>query len=99
MNLQRVIAEIVEFYRHVAAEKGITLRSQSNGSREFVGDQDLISQAVSNLADNAVKYTPRGGTVTVDIEGSDGGPRIYVSDSGPGIPEDAQGLGGQRSWV
>ena len=99
MNLQRVITDIVEFYRPVVAEKGITLRSQLNGSREFVVDQGLISQAVSNRADNAVRYTPCGGTVTVGIEGSDGVPRILVSDSGPGIPEGAQGLGGQRPWV
>ena len=88
MNLHHVITDIVEFYWPVAAEKGITLRSQLNGSREFVGDQDLISQAVSNLADNAVKYTPPGGTVTVGIEEGTTGPLVFVSDSGPGIPED-----------
>ena len=87
MNLRHVITDIVEFYWPVAVEKGVTLRSRLNGSGEFVGDQDLISQAVSNLADNAIKYTPPGGTVTVGTEDSDGGPRIFVSDSGPGIPE------------
>ena len=96
MNLHHVITDIVEFFWPVAAEKGITLRSQLNGSREFVGDQNLISQAVSNLADNAVRYSPCGGTVTVGIEGSDGGPRILVSDSGPASPKthrDSEGNG------
>ena len=99
MNLHHVITDILEFCWSVAAEKGITVRSQLNGSREFVLDQDLTSRAVSNLSGYAFKYTPPGGTVTAGIEGSHGGPRILVSDSGPGIPEDAQRLGGQRPWV
>ena len=46
------------------------------------GDADRILQIASNLVENALRETPAGGTVTVDVDG----PRLIVSDTGPGIP-------------
>ena len=51
------------------------------------GNPNLISQAVVNLLDNALKYTPEGGTVHVRAGKDDGKPYIEVSDTGSGIPE------------
>ena len=87
MDLAHVTTDVVEFYWPVAAEKGVTLHSQTVELGAFVGDQDLLSQAMSNLVDNAVKYTPPGGTVTVGLERGEHGPRFFVFDTGPGIPE------------
>ena len=87
MDLAHVVTDVVEFYWPLAADKGITLHTQIEGATGFVGDQDLISQAISNLVDNAIKYTPPGGAVTVALEDSSGGHRLIVSDSGPGIPK------------
>jgi signal transduction histidine kinase len=49
-------------------------------------NRHLLAQALSNLLDNAVKYTPNGGRVCLAIERGPGGPMITVADSGPGIP-------------
>ena len=87
MDLAHVITDVVEFYWPLAADKGITLHTQIDGATSFVGDQDLISQAISNLVDNAIKYTPPGGAVTVALEDGPRGHRLVVSDSGPGIPK------------
>ncbi|HKK14312.1 MAG TPA: sensor histidine kinase, partial [Gammaproteobacteria bacterium] len=55
------------------------------------GNRELLAQAVSNLLDNAIKYTPPGGTVTVQVRtGDDGGAELAVSDTGPGIPPEAR---------
>jgi signal transduction histidine kinase len=51
------------------------------------GDRELLAQALTNLLDNAVKYTPPGGKVTVTLERTDDTARIHVADSGPGVPD------------
>ena len=86
MDLGHVATDVVEFYWPLAEEKGITLHTQIGRTSRLLGDQDLVSQAMSNLVDNAIKYTPVGGTVTVGLDQGDRGHRFFVSDSGPGIP-------------
>ena len=57
-----------------------------------MGDRNLLSQAIANLLDNALKHTPAGGTIRLSarIDG-DGRPEIQVSDTGPGIPVEFRG--------
>ena len=69
-----------------AAEKGITLTAVSTDARA-VFDPKWTAEALCNLLDNAVKYTPAGGTVTVEVIPYQLFCRINVTDSGPGIPE------------
>ena len=52
----------------------------------FQGDRNLVSGAVFNLIDNALKYTPAGGEVTVLVAGDDSQVWVEVDDDGPGIP-------------
>ena len=52
-----------------------------------MADPSLLDDLLSNLVDNALKYTPAGGTVTVSAGARDGKPYIAVEDTGPGIPE------------
>ena len=76
-------------YAPKAAEKGITLTArQTEGSAVF--DPKWTEEAVCNLLDNAVKYTPSGGTVTVEVKNYELFSAIRVADTGPGIPEGEQ---------
>ena len=86
IDLAHLTTDVVEFYWPLAAEKDVTLHKEIIALDTFPGDQDLLSQALSNLLDNAIKYTPPGGTVTVGLENGECGPLFFVSDTGPGIP-------------
>jgi signal transduction histidine kinase len=54
------------------------------------GDRHLLFQAISNLVDNAVKFTPSGGRVRLDVTQSSSDALVAVADSGPGIPAEAR---------
>lgn len=84
-------ADVVELYEPLAEEKGIRLHCRAEeGGLALKVDRHLLFQALANLVDNAVKYTPAGGEVSVAVAGSPGSVVISVADSGPGIPEDAR---------
>ena len=71
----------------VAIERGIDFGFEAEGGAAIVGGEALLLQElVSNLAENALKYTPRGGHVTVRVRGGDD-PVLEVEDTGPGIAE------------
>src|SRR5580693_8791677 len=87
VNLGELCAHAVEFYVPAAEVKDITLSYKDEaGSLHALGDQLLLAQAVNNLIDNALKYTPAGGTVTVTTvrPGADAAAMV-VTDSGPGM--------------
>ena len=73
-----------------AAEKGIALHLEPAAEMKAVFDPKWTGEAVCNLLDNAVKYTPSGGAVTVRARAYEMFCRIDVSDTGPGIPEEEQ---------
>ena len=82
--------DVAELYTPLAEDKGITLTCEAGQGLAITGDRHLLSQALANLADNAVKYTPPGGAVTVVARRPDDSGdeiEIAVADSGPGIPE------------
>ena len=87
VDLAHVTTDVAEFYWPLAVEKGVTLNCLTTELEAYLGDNDLLSQAMSNLVDNAIKYTPPGGTVTIGMENGEQGPRFFVSDTGSGIPE------------
>ena len=60
------------------------------------GDARLLGILLRNLLDNAIRYSPRGSTVTVDVGRDDGRARLTIRDHGPGVPPEARARLGQR---
>lgn len=81
------VTEVVEFYRPIAEEAGIALRREGNG--QVLADRDLFRRALSNLIDNAIRHSTRGGHIRVSIiTGDDRDVHIEVADAGSGIATD-----------
>jgi signal transduction histidine kinase len=88
VDLNTLAGDVIDFYEPLAERKGITLALETAGApAEMPGDPSLLFEAIGNLVDNAIKYTPPGGRVTLRVFGVDDRPGIEVSDTGPGIPE------------
>ncbi len=85
VDLPVVVEGLSELYGPVAEEKGIVLEVAPSGTARIDGNNTLISQALANLLDNAIKYTPEGGRVRVAVEHSAAGVALSVADNGPGI--------------
>jgi signal transduction histidine kinase len=95
MQLQRetvavadVVARAVDLYREVADAKGVTLAAAPSEDVAVVADRTRLEQVAANLIDNAVKYTPPGGRVDVEVGRTGGAAIMRVRDTGPGIPAD-----------
>ncbi|HHJ16234.1 MAG TPA: HAMP domain-containing histidine kinase [Gammaproteobacteria bacterium] len=86
-DMGALLHDVVELYEPLAEEKGQTLALQAATGVQMQGDRDLLFQAMANLLDNAIKYTPPQGRIEISLEEQDGTGRITISDSGPGIPE------------
>ena len=85
IDLTDLVRDVVELYEPLADERGITLRLIGGRGAVIQGHRQLVAQAIANLTDNAIKYTPEGGTVTLTTGGAPQ-PSIVVTDTGPGIP-------------
>ncbi len=86
VDLAPLIDDVAELYGAVAEEKGITLSVAAPSSLPAYGDRELIQQALANLVDNAVKFSPPGGAVRISASATPSGVDIVVADQGPGIP-------------
>ena len=90
-HLGAILIEAVDGMRARAITKEITLRLEPpKGAAVVAGDAALLRQMVANLVDNAIKYTPNGGTVTVGLSIHDEQAAIRVADTGIGISPDDQ---------
>lgn len=86
VHLESMIREVGDHMQVVADEKGVFLRVDSQQLGPVRGDADRLRQLLFNLLDNAIKYTPTGGTVTIRGESSNGTASVEVTDTGIGIP-------------
>jgi heavy metal sensor kinase len=86
LNLADLVATTTDQMAPLADEKHVTLTAQAEKEVEVIGDRVRLKQVVVNLLDNAIKYTPEGGTVTVGVNACEHRAQLEVSDSGPGIP-------------
>lgn len=89
--LDDLLRDVTELYEPLAEHKNQKLEVTVSEDVSVRGDRDLLFQAFANLLDNAIKYTPPNGEIRVSLENGVAGPRIRISDSGPGIPENARG--------
>jgi signal transduction histidine kinase len=87
LMLQTLVEELRDLYQPLAEEKSIRLETQVEDVKPVHGDRALLFEAFSNLLDNAIKFTPEGGVVRIDLSTCAAGPLFVVSDNGPGIPE------------
>lgn len=85
--LATIIEQVVELYAPLAAERGLALIGQSISGVVIEADGDLLFEALSNLVDNGLKFTPAGGQVRLGAAAGRRGPIIEVADTGPGIAE------------
>ena len=86
IDLAAICANVFEFYEPLAQSKAIAMTCEAGAPVLARGDEDLMREALSNLVDNAIKFTPEGGVVRIAAEIEDGRPRVSVSDSGCGVP-------------
>ncbi len=84
---KQLIDDLAELYEPSCEEVGLSFQSNIEGGHMIAADRGLLSQAVSNLLENAIKYTPEGGQIHLNLrKAKSGRVEISVSDDGPGIP-------------
>jgi signal transduction histidine kinase len=87
VNLATVIADIVDLYEGVAEDKGVTLATDA-ASATILGEPMLLMRMIANVVDNAIKFSPAGGRVSMILTGRGAEAVLTIADQGPGIPDD-----------
>jgi signal transduction histidine kinase len=84
VRLDVLAAQAADLYQPLAEERRIEIRVAGEPV-SVLGVRSLLQRAVANLVDNAVKFSPDGGLVTLTVDADDGRPRLTVADQGPGF--------------
>ncbi len=88
-SLPELVQDVVQDFKLSAEEKGVQLRASVSERVPFVhADIRLIERVLQNLIENALRYTPKGGLVDINLRREEGGVRVAIHDSGCGIPAD-----------
>ncbi|MCA3413767.1 MAG: HAMP domain-containing histidine kinase [Roseomonas sp.] len=96
-DLATVLTDAAEVYGALAEERGQHLETAWPERLTMVGDRDMVLQAIANLLDNAVKFTPEGGTIRLSASAPARGKReISVRDEGPGLAAEDRARAGER---
>ncbi len=85
--LDEILREVCDVYEPIAEDNGIGLGVVIDRNVQVWGDRDLLFEAIANLVDNAVKFTPPGGDVKLELVSDGENSIVRVSDTGPGISE------------
>lgn len=88
VDLSAIVRDVCELYQAAAEAREISLDCETVGPAHVFGDRELLAQALTNLLDNAIKYTPDRGKITVELVRRGEALQVSVADSGPGIPSD-----------
>lgn len=87
-DVQLIIENMVEFYEPYAAEKDIEIINHIESEITINGEKNLLTQAFTNIIDNAIKFTHKGGRIDISCVQGDGIIDIIIADNGVGIPAD-----------
>src|SRR5256714_11113081 len=87
VSLHEMLREVCDIYEPIAENKSIDLRVGLQQRLSLRGDRDLLFEAVANLVDNAIKFTPEGGRGGIELERGDSKTIVRGIDTGPGISE------------
>ena len=86
LNLSELCDEMAELFEPACEDAGITFSAEIAPGLEVMGDRSLLAQAIANLLDNAVKYTPSGERIHFNAELYEEQIEVSIADTGPGIP-------------
>ena len=86
VNLSSLLLDVVELYEPLAEKKNQNLGFEQHEKYSMLGNRDLLAQAFSNLVENAIKYTPEHGLISIAIRQTSNMLEISFTDSGSGIP-------------
>jgi signal transduction histidine kinase len=98
IGLADLVDEIGELYEPLAEEKQLAFRVRKELELIVRGDRDLLFEAIANLVDNAIKFTPERGRVDLCLTSRGGDGFVRVADTGPGVREDERDLVVQRFY-
>lgn len=98
INLSLLLEDAIDYYRPAAEERHMALRSELVPDLLIRGDADLLFQAMVNLIDNAIKYSPAGGAAFLSATALAGNVVVTLSDTGPGIPPEHRGRVTERFY-
>jgi heavy metal sensor kinase len=90
LYLNDLLEEVARAGELLAAEKSVKVEIIDSLEAGFHGDEDLLRRMILNLVDNAIKHTPQGGVVRLSLAAEAPDYQISISDTGPGIPSEAQ---------
>ena len=88
VDLSELVTSMAELYAPVSEERRIAFSSDIADGAVVHGSRQLLAQALANLLDNAVKFTPAGGAIGVRLRVPADGAEVRIADDGPGIPAD-----------
>lgn len=96
-DTEQIVSDTVDAFAALCAEKGLSILGNASAQRLFC-DPNRVQQVLGNLVGNAIKFTPKGGVITVEAVPCGGDVRFSVADTGPGIPDEAQTHVFERYW-
>lgn len=85
VNLTQILHDVIELYEPLAEDKAIHIHAELSENALYHGDRDLLFQAFANLLDNAIKYSPDKGNITVQLQIQDQGYLVIIADKGLGV--------------
>jgi signal transduction histidine kinase len=96
--LADLVHEVGDLYEPIAEDKKLDFGVRAEANTMVHGDRDLLFEAIANLVDNAIKFTPQGGRVELSLLGQGNEAVVRVCDTGPGIPANESELVTRRFY-